>query len=517
VTPRLNRRAFLIAAAGLPLLKIRAASQTARREIDLQIVPNARRLKMETVNLGVPLPPGLLTDPQLARVVVDGQEVQSAARPLEAWRYGAGEGSIRSLQLQFDIDLSSGKERQATLQLGEARQRSRPSLVPVESTLVQADGLKGPRAYAVLPADYLCESRVAGPQLPASQSGDYASYDEHVEKQFMGSLGFVASKDATHWLFDRTSTWYKAYVRTGQRKYLDAAYRAAHFVRLQTEAAGPKAGIFKLRGDDLKYVYPQAMHLHYLFTGDPRALETGKTMARYCLDRWDPRYRPDRPSGPDDDSGEHGHWTPRHQGIGMLGVLHGWELSGESVYRDKAREYVDASEAHQKQPPDGRPPDGSWRLNWAAYDPSEAKFEGGASAWMTDILCDALFQYWTIDKDPRVPAMIEAWCDFLDTRGLLPAGAKAYYVINCFAKPGEDGGTVDDSMEMHNAELCHTFALGMFFTRDEAKRAAYSRRVDRLLKEWLTTDLNPPPRAYNWALQSSGQMIYLLQRKPADV
>jgi len=377
--------------------------------------------------------------------------------------------------------------------------------------------LQGPRVLCVLPAEWLCAARVAGPQTPASQSGRYAMYDQCVERHFAGSLEYVASPDPTHWLFDRTSAWYKAYVRTGQSKYLAAAYRAAHFVRSQTVATGPNAGTFRPRGTDLKYVYPRAMHLHYLLTGDERARDTGLLMARYCLDNWDPHYRPDRSSGPHDDSGENGHWTPRHQGFGMLGVLHGWELTGDPAYWEKCKEYVEACDAHQSRPPDGQPPDGSWRINWARYDPSEAKFEGGASAWMTAILCDALFHHWTIDKDPRIPKMLEAWCDFLDARGLRSDGSEAYYVINCFAKPGEPGGVTGESMDLHNAELCHTFAMGIFFAGNTPKKAVYTRRLDRLLEEWSKTDINDPPRAYNWALQASGQMVYLLQHTPDEV
>jgi len=240
-------------------------------------------------------------------------------------------------------------------------------------------------------------------------------------------------------------------------------------------------------------------------------------MARYCLDHWNPRYSPDSPSGPNDASGEGGHWTPRHQGYGMLGVLHGWELTGETAYWDKCKEYVNACFEHQTQPPDGRPADGSWRLNWAKYDPSEATFEGGASAWMTAILCDALFHHWTIDKDPRIPTMLRAWCDFLDARGLRPDAPEAFYVINCFAGPGQPGGVIGESMDLHNAELCHTLAMGMFFATEAARKAAYSARLDRLLEQWSNADLNDTPRAYNWALQASGQMIYLLTHIPDDV
>ena len=60
------------------------------------------------------------------------------------------------------------------------------------------------------------------------------------------------------------------------KPYVDeAAYQAAHFVRTHTKMDGPDAGMFIPKGQpDLKYVYPRAMHIHYLLTGDERVLET---------------------------------------------------------------------------------------------------------------------------------------------------------------------------------------------------------------------------------------------------
>ena len=306
------------------------------------------------------------------------------------------------------------------------------------------------------------------------------------------------------------------YARTGDRKFLEAGYHATHFMRLQTETAGPNAGVFKLKGADIKYVYPRAMHLHYLLTGDERAREAGLIMARYCLKHTDPVYRPARmsPSDPNKDP-EKGRefWTLRNQGYGLLGVLHGWEMTGERAFWEKARECVDAYDKHQQQPPDGRPPDGSLRQNWALYDSSEATFEGGTSAWMMALLLDPLFMYWTMTGDRRVPELVVKWCDFLDLRGMVPDGSKAFYVINCFAKPGEPGGELGPDMEMHNPEMAYTFALGMYFTKDPTRRAAYRKRFERLFPLALKlADVNKPPRAFSWVFQFTSQLVYFMQR-----
>jgi hypothetical protein len=366
----------------------------------------------------------------------------------------------------------------------------------VRETLIDAEGLKGPRVLAVLPAKWLCDSWVVGPQTPAAESGEYAAYDEFVERNFQGSLKYLGSREFAAWLYDRPSNYYKMYARTGDAKFLEAGYSAAHFVRLNTQTEGPDAGIFKLKGADIKYVYPRAMHLHYLLTGDERALEAGRLMARYCLKHTDPVYRPARmtQSDPNKDP-EKGRefWTLRNQGYGLLGVIHGWEMTGEPAFWEKARACVDA-------------------YYGALYDSSEANFEGATSAWMMALLLDPLFMYWTMTGDRRVPELILKWCDFLDRRGMVPDGSKAYYVINCLAKPGEPGGELGPDMEMHNPEMAYTFALGMFFTKDPARRAAYRRRFDRLFPLAVRLDVNRPPRAFSWAFQFTSQLVYFMPR-----
>jgi hypothetical protein len=308
------------------------------------------------------------------------------------------------------------------------------------------------------------------------------------------------------------------YVRTGDSKYLHAAYHAANFVREHTKLDGPDAGIFTLKGPDLKYVYPRAMHIHYLLTGDERALACGKLMAEYCFNHQDPVYRPDSikpvPPGVDPERGRN-FWTLRHQGYGLLGILHGWEMTGDKRYWTRARECVDAYYKHQRQPPDGHPPDGSLRQNWELYDPNEATFPGATSAWMMALLLDPLFHYWTLTHDSRVPEIVVKWCDFLDRQGIVPDSSKAYYVINCFAAndPKASPGELGPDMEMHNTEMAYMFALGNFFTRDAKRRELYTRRFERFLELAGGIDLNHPGRAFNWAFQFTSQLVYFMQHR----
>jgi hypothetical protein len=479
----------------------RPAAPNPPSEVTVTLAARVKDPGKELVNLGLPLPPGFLNDAKLVRVYgEDGVEVEAAVRSLEPWRIDGKDGTIRSLQIQFRPDFHKRERMAVKIAFGRPRTKNADVFVPVAETLIDPDGLKGPRVLALIPAKWLCDAWVVGPQVPASESGPYSGYDRLVEKNFAGSLQYIASTRYDHWLFDRTTCWYKMYVRTGEQKFLQAAYEAANFVRTHSRLEGPEAGAFLPKGSaDLKYVYPRAQHIHYLFTGDERALEAGKIMAKLILNRWDPVYHG-------------GFWTPRHEGYGLLGIVHGWELTGDPAYWKKARAYADALYQHQKQPLDGRPPDGSFRENWAQYDPSEAKFSGATSVWMMAILLDPMFHYWTLTGDERIPEMVVKWCDFLDRQGLQPDGRSPYYVINCFASdPGELPSTVNGDMTRHDTETSYEFAMGIYFSQDPARRATYRKRFDTLYSVAIEKDFNQTARAFNWAFQASSQLVYFMQ------
>ena len=516
-----SRRRFLrnslMSLAAVPLLRHTTWASTGNVTITLE--GRAEKLGLETVSFGLPLPFGFLNDAQKVRVMDErGVEIPAAVRSLEPWRRGGREGSIRSLLIQFEADFSKQQTQRVRVSFDKRQRAPRTQFVPVSQTLIDEAGLQGPRVVAVLPAAWLCASEVVGPQAPANQSGAYASYDRFVEKNFPGSLRYLDSQVYHEWLFDRTACYYKMYARTGDRKFLDAAYHAANFVREHTKLDGPDAGIFTLKGPDLKYVYPRAMHLHYLLTGDERALACGKLMAEYCFNHEDPVYRPDllKPVqlGVDPERGR-SFWTLRHQGYGLLGILHGWEMTGDKKYWTRARECVDAYYKHQQQPPDGRPPDGSLRQNWELYDPNEATFPGATSAWMMALLLDPLFYYWTLTQDKRIAEIVVKWCDFLDRQGIVPDGSKAYYVINCFAAddPKASPGAIGPDMEMHNTEMAYTFALGLFFTNDAKRKAIYQNRMKHFLDLAVPLDMNRPARAFNWAFQFTSQLVYFAQHQ----
>lgn len=468
----------------------------------------------EIVTFGVPLPPGAIADERRIGVRSDdGTPLEAVVTVLERWRDGAR--TPRSVKVQLAIDLHGQPTRAIAVILDDpAPLRPARALAPGASV-----DAKGPSVWAVLPAAWLCDSLVAGPQVPAERSGRYRGYDDLVDRELDGSLKYIASQVYKEWLFDRTTCWYKMYVRTGELKFLAAAHEAAHFVLEHTARSGPNAGAFTLKeGVDLKYVYPRAMHLHYLLTGDERMRDAGVAMASLHLRTLDPVYDPTayaRPPADSDPEHSRAFWSPRQQAYGLLGVLHGWELTGEAAYRDKAGACIDAYHAHQTHPPDGLPADGSWRQSWEVYDPSEATYHGATSAWMTAILLDGLFCEWTLSRDPRIPQMVTRWCDFLDRRGFVPDGSAAYYVIDCLSE--QPSGQVGVDMQLHSMEIAYTFAMGIYFTRDPQAEARYRKRFETAFARALTLDLDEVGRSYNWAFQASSQLVYFMMNPGAGL
>src|ERR1051325_1648894 len=121
-----SRRIFLksglMSLLAVPLL--RHTTWAATESVLVTLEGRVDDLADEIVSFGLPLPFGFLHDAQKVRIVDErGAEVPAAVRSLEPWRTGGGEGSIRSLLIQFKLDFSRRKTQQAKVSF-DARPRS---------------------------------------------------------------------------------------------------------------------------------------------------------------------------------------------------------------------------------------------------------------------------------------------------------------------------------------------------------------------------------------------------------
>ncbi|HZO12173.1 MAG TPA: hypothetical protein VFB62_02915, partial [Polyangiaceae bacterium] len=120
--------------------------------VTVTLVPADGISGTQRVNFALPLEAGQLSDETLVKVLADGTELAAARRGLAP----RGDGSLRSVQLQVDVDVDVVSE--LAVEIGAAGAGDL-ELAPVEDTLVDPSGESGPRVWVLVPAQWLSGSR----------------------------------------------------------------------------------------------------------------------------------------------------------------------------------------------------------------------------------------------------------------------------------------------------------------------------------------------------------------------
>lgn len=347
--------------------------------IDLE--PAAPSATPRRVAFGVPLPPGLLTDASRVEVKSGGgKALASARRALATWP----DGSVRSVAVQ--IELAVPAKTTIDVEVGKPATGGDLAPVPVEQTLAQPDGTTGPAVWAVLPADWLAASRVAGPALPAASAAGTpsAAWATLCDYTKFGTSAFLAvQNEQGSWLFDRGTALYRGYQRTGALDVLRSAYRETAIYRSRITGTGSatRLGVTGT-GDDLKYHYAQALAVHYLLTGDDRFREAAENITVRAHDLWlDPGY-----------AGGADFWTERHAGFALL--AYEWAAAVSDDQRATFEGWADTAVKAYLQMQATFPAGYTNADERCFAHQAEAHGEGygyvGCSPWMSAILADGM-------------------------------------------------------------------------------------------------------------------------------
>jgi hypothetical protein len=182
-------------------------------------------------------------------------------------------------------------------------------------------------------------------------------------------------------------------------------------------------------------------------------------------------------------------------------------------------------------PPDGFPANGSWR-HFANDGGEYDSWQLGASTWMSSVLSDAMFSYWLLTGDSRIPALSEGFANWMDINGVTevpwgdPRPPMPWYwttsnelVGRTYNYPGGNNipaGTVTVEASTHDGgdqtphdmEMIWQFALGYWFGgRTETK---YLNRFDEMFAPGMGIRGNDPPRMYNWMLRNTSSFMLFL-------
>jgi hypothetical protein len=442
------------------------------------------------VSFAIPLAPGALADAADVRFVAGGRELPAARRALA--RYP--DGGPRSVQIQVDVDPAAAPALQVELGV-----RGTGDLAPVavETTLIGTGADRVPRVWALLPAEVLAASGVAGPMVPRGSTPSDAwsalcDYDRWDTDAFLGA---ASSRDV--WLYDRVTAMYRGYAITGESGPLRSAYREAGIYRAGITIANgvaTKIGV-PTAADDLKYHYAQGLALHYLLTGDDRYREAAEAISARVAKMWNPHY-----SGGDE------FWTERHAGFALL--AHEWALR---VTDDRASEIaghadksVDEFLAAQRASRAGSDPDARCFAHSAGAH-GEPYGTVGCSPWMSAILADGLDAYATRSGGPRaeeVRAALGRLGRILARKGRDSTGRPYYWMAL-------EGASEVDEYDEHWGESAYVIALAWRATgrTDAGLFAAAGELINGLRTHGEVGQL----RSFNWQCRSAVMTPALLR------
>ena len=455
------------------------------QRVEVTLTPRAGISGTQRINFAVPLAPGQLHDEDRVRVLAGGVELPAARRGLA--RYA--DGSVRSVQLQ--VDTVAAPNARLEVRLGETPTTAELARVPVAATLDPADGTRGPRVWARLPAAWLVASGVAGPQVAEAETegttydvwDNVCDFDRHDVDQF---LSLRQSKDV--WLYDRGTIMYRGHVRRGDLATLESAYRETAIYRaaMTGSGAGTRIGV-PGSATDVKYHYAQNLAIHYLMTGDDRFREAAEGVALRVDALWNPHY-----------GGGGQFWTERHAGFSLLAYVWARIVTDDraaeldALAHDAVSAYLDVQETFPR--------------NWTDTSARCFAHETNCSPWMSAILADGLEAYaieYGGDEAASARSAIVKLGKIL-ARDARDSSGKPYYMFGV----GNAGDSVDAYHE-HWGEPAYVIAMAWHHggRSDVALRTA----AQQLLAGVRTHGRAPHMRSFNWQCRSAMAAPYYLR------
>lgn len=508
-------------AATAPPLDLFPPMPSSRAARKVQVARLAGKGDDLPVTLGLPLPPGLLHDAAQVRLLDErGAEVPAAVKPMLTWHFR--DGSLRAVRVQFH-----GPPGTYYFAFDAPRTKHAAGW-PYDEGLV--DGR--PAAIASLAPEWLTSSLIAGPQSVVTPGEPYARY---VDAQFRWART-MPTGDTTAWLFDRPSTLFKAYVRTGRADYLEAAETSYRWYMAGIKRDGmpvsPSCGGGWLPNGkpcDVKYVYIEPILLAVALAGDDSMHDAGlvgKMAELWNTGGWSGSPGPYRHATD--------YFTERLAGLGLVETVAAYELTGEARYRERIDARVGWLYEHQRHNPDGLGDDGSWRNSWNVHenDPGGKDDVRGTSPWMSENIVDGLWHAWLVTADSRIPGMIAGFGQYMERYGWIsadllvpphdwrndcsgPGGQIAWYwsssqaTLPALIKIQESEGWYSDG---HTVELGLPVAAAWYFERDPARAAALQKRFKALAASYspACAAISDTLRRFNWNNRGAGVAQWMM-------
>jgi hypothetical protein len=528
------------------------------------------------VTFGVPFTRGSVTEEQLDRVRVlkDGVEIPAYVEPLTPWRHAANpaidQASVRiaRIQIQYTFTETYPGYEEITVEWGGPLRQANVSALQdprgawhlvTSGTFIAEDNVYEPDVYAVLPKTVMTDGIIRPHRMAPMDDGvpltrqdpltvksqlpmeQYLAYDHSSVNNFYTAINeddpiehrlmqYKTVGDV--WLFDRSSTMFVSYMRSGSFKMLREAVRSTEFYRTKLL----DNGLFSLRTRSMYSTNENLAYAHWLTGDDVMKASIAKIVNAYNNDahRWSPNL---------------GFWTERIAGLKLLAHIVAYEVLGDD-YKASMLDIIDALIWHQNGA-DGQIP--AQRIDGGLYHTDAQHGEGApdtwlASPWMSVFVNDAMVRAYAFTEREDIALFIKR------LGNVFKAAGKRSKTANIWAEnpPYEQGPhiyaaihpgslvfpdymiNIDGSSNMrwnddveHAIDVAGAAAWAAYFaellgTPDPALAKLANQLYDTYeigVKYWIQPHPSNqnvyvyrvnPPRKYSWQLRTTGHFSWVM-------
>jgi len=565
------------------------AQATGSITVKLHPMENVSTGTPTLVTFGVPFTRGSITQTGLntLRVLHNGVEIPAFVEQLTPWRHltnNTVDGQsvrVARVQIRHSFSVSYPNWEDITVEWGTtARTQSILTFTDPHSawhtvtsgTFVAADGIQEPDVYALLPKAVLAQgvlslrrSEPFADHIPEARDNPtvtdgiehwpgYEEADRAFKNFFYTSInqddplvsGYESGQlvdyknESEPWLYDRSSTFFQLYIKTGFLRPLREAVRATQFYKSKlygTAVADPYRGVFRLKaptlgdvtaGNTSMYSYAECFAYDHWLTGSPADIEPVRWVVSTHQGLTEPtRWTPTL-----------GEWTERHTAFRTLANIVAFELTGESAYRLNTLTQMADFMWHQNgadgQIPANRQDGGLYHYGRQHGDGVFTELIG--SPWMMALLMDAMLRGYGISEDPAVADFIRRGAKFQavathynDDHIYEYSGALRYpYYLSRFDGAPDAADGYDNSAIEHAKEVLTTIGWGSYFQHllhgvPDPQMEAHARDLylsfDIGVNHWtrpaapplgLTAFRSIPPRKLAWENRPSTSLSWVM-------
>lgn len=508
-------------------------STTITLQADSAIAANST----EDVVVGLPIANGDVQTLSEIRVRIGGVEQAVHVAQGMTW---IGSGDIRNVVIGLDnVDMSGGNVTLTIDDEGAAVARLTAAVTPgtFDAGSTKAN-VTGRRIWGVHDRDYLAASGIVPPYTPGTVSDAAGSFQSRQFDQWAGLLNYSTSTRA-EWLFDRSSAMYKAYLSTGDAKFLREAYLSKQFYYTHvrndgtapTQAGGDGCWLYGGGScSDGKYIYTQSAKLAWALNGDTTQWtnETIIEMAQQADLGWNQWHTSD----PYDSELEG--FTERAAGIVGQTEINAYEMTQEPSLLVTMTERIDMlKDLQQTEKPwdianGWVPKSGAYTHSWKNHEGSATPaVEGDSddrrfSPWMSENVASFLWQVYHVTGRSDIPEMLRQLGNAIDLYGFSSeyvsgTGVNSTYALRSGYERGfiscngtdSNQDTAADIMyagsayaaasvisanhrgngftNTHNVEVLLPLVLAYNFETDTARRTRLEARMAHMYTQWTET------------------------------